>query len=191
MTVGMSNVEIMADAAILLFLNDVDEKLFETLTKIFPTWMKEINECIHQMYSDNSLDSLPRNRVDTIQRIHSKEQKSNEDNLSEDIFSTTRDISENELLRRQVEQLQKQVNILSSTILKIRPDLASELKVDKYKCAEKRIKSDVLNIETNFEHKINFQDQERLQKKNDQKGKKGKGLVSETSLRAERKVETT
>merc|ERR1711933_34230 len=166
-TVGMSNVEIMADAAILLFLNDVDEKLFETFTKIFPAWMKEINELIEQMYSYNNFNLPPRNRVDTNQSNYSEEQDTNEG-----IFLTTREISENELLRRQVEQLQKQVNILSSAVLKIQPDLISNLEVlDKNKCPEKGVEPRKLILQAHFDQKSKLQDQGRLQKKNNQKRK--------------------
>merc|ERR1712176_489545 len=105
--------------------------------------MKEINEFIEQMYRYNNFNSTPRNRVDNNQPNSSEEQ-----NTNEGTFSATREISENELLGRQVEQLQKQVNILSSAVLKIQPDLISKLEVDKNKCPEKGVERRKLILQT-------------------------------------------
>merc|ERR1712176_287117 len=147
--------------------------------------MKEINEFIEQMYRYNNFNSTPRNRVDNNQPNSSEEQ-----NTNEGTFSATREISENELLGRQVEQLQKQVNILSSAVLKIQPDLISKLEVlDKNTCPEKGVEPRKLILQTHFDQKSKLQDQGGLQKKNDQKRKKSKVIVSEKHQKGERNVE--
>jgi len=49
--VGTNNTAILVDCAVLLFLNDIDEKLLEILSKIFPDWVDEIDETISEYSS--------------------------------------------------------------------------------------------------------------------------------------------
>merc|ERR1712176_1642294 len=55
--VGLSNVEVLSDAAILLFLNDIDEQIYSLLETIAPDWINKIDDNIGDMFADN--DPIP------------------------------------------------------------------------------------------------------------------------------------
>ena len=42
----MSDTDVMKDAAVLLFLNDVDERLYMLVQALFPPWMDQRNDFI-------------------------------------------------------------------------------------------------------------------------------------------------
>merc|ERR1712003_57713 len=81
-------------------------------------------------------------------------------NMSNKGLRNGENISEDELLRKQIDQLKNQVDFLSSVVLKLQSD-------DKNGGSERGIESDI-----HQRHKNKFQTKLRLQNIDDQKGKK-------------------
>merc|ERR1711933_263955 len=168
-TVGVSNAEILADAAILLFLNDMDERLFETLEKMFPTFLNQIEDLIDKDNPDGEI-FLRNSNVDgeiflrdsnvEVKRV--EKETSVNDNLKREI-SDVENLSENEVVRRQIEHLQIQINTLSTALL----DLTSTLQIDGSEVFKGVRKSD-MSVLKNPSHEDEFQTRGRLQKVKDQ-----------------------
>jgi len=134
LTVGMSNIEVLADAAILLFLNDIDERLYSTLTKSFPIWMKSIDQYIEVTYSEEDEGMMMNQDVDYSGPLKGARNSGGLQQTTgplETEFEGVGPAVENVVLRRQIEHLQAQVNLLSAALTKIQPDLKTFLKEGK------------------------------------------------------------
>jgi len=105
--VGLSNVEVMTDAAILLFLNEIDEQILVLLEKIVPDWIKMIDDKIEKKFGDNDPTlTVPETNV----KAGEKSKKVNS--------------SENLVMRKHIEQLKTQVNLLTVALVKVQPEFA-------------------------------------------------------------------
>jgi len=79
---GVSNTDIILDAAILLFLNEIDEQYYSAIQRIFPSWVEKLEEEISQ-YSSN-LNTLPQSNED----ITDKSKNAKFDDSVVDVSST-------------------------------------------------------------------------------------------------------
>jgi len=102
--VGTNNTAILVDAAVLLYLNDIDEKLLEILSKINPDWIDELDETISE-YS-----SFLEKEIIFNETLHEDEGKQvGKESLRDEV-----DTLQSEL--KAIKQLLKDKNILDSDL---------------------------------------------------------------------------
>jgi len=143
--IGVSNIEIMANAAILLFLNDIDEKVFYAIKCANPDWVKQLESYILRTYSDPAFLFSDANEDSDSDYDPSDGENSNSGNFNE-----------NETLRKQVEKLQKQVNFLSTHFFKNQNKLPTQFDKD-----EKSDKEDNENLKPISSRADNLHEQRR------------------------------
>jgi hypothetical protein len=142
--IGVSNIEIMFNAAILLFLNDVDEKLYSLIKIICPKWVDFIELLIHKervipedeeqadsISSDDDNDDVPGG------------------NSKEKICQEFADRSEVNSLRQELQDLKNQFCSLSSVLCQFNPESMLKKEADGF---------EIPNISTNSDSHPNLPD---------------------------------